>query len=74
MESVPSLLARSCSVQRSTPLRAGRTQLLSSNKNNKADPAHCRAFVLLIFLTVILAFCLVVGLFPPSVVGSIGLF
>ena len=69
MKRVLSLLARSCSVQRSAPMPAGGTRLLSSNVNNKADPAHCRAFVLLIFLTVILVF-LLVGLFHPTVVGN----
>jgi len=64
------LLARSCSVQHAMPVPAGRTRLLSSNMNNKADPAHCRAFVLLIFLTVFLAFFLVVGLFHPTAVGK----
>jgi len=67
MKSVASLLPR-CSVQRSTP--AGWTRFPSSYLNNKADPAHCRAFVLLIYLTLILAFFLVFGLFPPSVVGA----
>lgn len=68
MKSVASLLPR-CSVQRSTP--AGWTRFPSSYLNNKADPAHCRAFVLLIFLTVILSFLLVAGLFRPyGVVGK----
>jgi hypothetical protein len=71
MNSVSSLLARSCSAQRSTPKPAGRTRLLSSNMNNKADPAHCRAFVLLIYLSVILAFVFV-GSLP--FLETIGLF
>ena len=69
MNSVSSLLARSCSVQRSTPMPTDGTRLLPSNASNNADPAHCRAFVLLIFLSVILAF-LVVGLFHPTLVGN----
>jgi hypothetical protein len=71
MNSVSSLLARSRFVQRSTPMPAGRTRLLSSNLNNKADIAHCRAFVLLIYLAVILAFFLV-GSLP--FLETIGLF
>jgi hypothetical protein len=37
---------------------------------NKADRAHCRAFVFLIYVTVALVFLLAVGLFQPSVVGA----
>jgi hypothetical protein len=73
MNSVPSPLAGSRSLQPSTPVAAGRTTLLSSSKNNNADPAYCRAFVLLIFLAVVLAFFLVGGLFTLRWLESIGI-
>lgn len=73
MNSVPSPLAGSRSLQTSTSVPAGTTSLLSSSKNNNADPAYCRAFVLLIFLAVFLAFFLVGGLFTLRWLESIGM-
>jgi hypothetical protein len=73
MNSVHSPLAGSHSLQPSTPVPAGRTNLLSSSKNNSVDPAYCRAFVLLIFLAVALAFFLVGGLFTLRWLESIGM-
>ena len=73
MKSVPSLLALLRFVQRSTPFPAGTRRPRLSDAHNEASLGHCRAFVLLIFLTLILAFLLVVGCFTLRSLESIGL-